>query len=70
MTGEGKPISEQAIHASEVLSVVQATKRHLAKLLRIDIDKVDRIIEEIRAIGLPLKTSISEDNRIFYWMEK
>lgn len=67
---DGKNISDKAIHAAEVLSVVQATKRHLAELLRIEIDMVDRILEEIRSVGLPLKTSLSDDNRIYYWMEK
>jgi hypothetical protein len=67
---DDKNISAKAIYAAEVLSVVQVTKRHLAELLRIEIDKIDPILAEIRSVGLPLRSSISEDNHIYYWMEK
>ena len=67
---DGKNISDKAIRAAEVLSVVQVTKIHLAELLRIEVGKVDQILQEIRSVGLPLKSSISDDNRVYYWMEK
>ncbi len=70
MSGNPKSISARAIYAGEVLSVFQATKRHLADLLKIDVSKVDQILEELRSMGMPLRSSIAEDNRIYYWMEK
>jgi hypothetical protein len=70
MAGDDKRISAEAIYAAQVLSVIQLTKRHLADLLKIDIAYVDRILAEIRSNGLPLMSSYSEDDRLYYWMEK
>jgi hypothetical protein len=50
--------------------VIQLTKRHLADILKIDIAYVDRILAEIRSNGLPLMSSYSEDDRLYFWMEK
>jgi hypothetical protein len=70
MDGDDKRISAQAIYAAQILSVIQLTKRHLAELLKIDIAYVDRILAEIRSNGLPLMSSYSEDDRLYFWMEK
>lgn len=70
MDSKDKQISAKAIYAAKVLSVIQLTKSHLAELLKIDIDYVDHILEELRSSGLPLMSSFSDDNRLFYWMEK
>jgi len=70
MDDDDKQISAEAIYAAQVLSVIQLTKRHLAELLKIDIAYVDRILAEIRSNGLPLTSSYSEDDRLYYWMEK
>jgi hypothetical protein len=69
MAGGGKPISPQAVHAAEVLSVIQVTKRHLADLLKVDVDIVDGILEELRSSGMPLMSSFAKDNRLYYWLE-
>lgn len=70
MAGDGKSISAEAVYAAQVLSVIQLTKKHLAELLKIDVDHVNLILEELRTSGLPLMSSFSQDNCLYYWMEK
>lgn len=70
MDGEDRPISTQAIYVAQILSVIQLTKRHLADLLKIEMDIVDGILREIHSKGLPLMSSRSEDDHLYFWMEK
>jgi hypothetical protein len=68
--GDGKPISAKALYASEVLTVVQATKELLARILDVDVSGVEEILNELRGVGLPLLSTKAEDDRLYYWIDK
>jgi len=67
---EGKFISDKTVQAIEVLLSVQATKETLARILKVEVLKVDEILAEIRSFDLPLLSSMAKDNRLYYWLEK
>jgi hypothetical protein len=67
---DGKFISEKTVQAIEVLVSVQATKETLARILKVDLPKVDEILAEIRSFDLPLLSTRAKDNRLYYWLEK
>lgn len=70
MGENGKFISEKTVQAIEVLVSVQATRETLAKILKVDLPKVDEILAEIRSFDLPLLSTRAKDNRLYYWLEK
>ena len=70
MEGDGKPVSAKALYASEVLTVVQATRELLARILGVEVAGVDEILNELRNFGLPLCSTRAEDDRIYYWIDK
>ena len=58
------------MQAIEVLLAVQATKETLARILKVEILKVDEILAEIRSFDLPLLSTRAKDNRMYYWLDK
>jgi hypothetical protein len=66
----GKFISEKTVQAIEVLVSVQATKETLARILKVDLQKVEDILAEIRSFDLPLLSTRAKDNRLYYWLDK
>jgi hypothetical protein len=67
---DGKFISEKTVQAIEVLVSVQATKETLARILKVEVLKVEEILAEIRSFDLPLLSARAKDNRLYYWLEK
>jgi len=67
---DGKSISEKTVQAIEVLVSVQATKETLARILKVEVLKVEEILAEIRSFDLPLLSTRAKDNRLYYWLEK
>ena len=67
---DGKFVSGKTVHAIEVLASVQATQETLAKILKVDVADIDRILEEIRSFGLPLLSAKAEDDRMYYWLDE
>lgn len=70
MAENGKFISEKTVQAIEVLVSVQATKETLARILKVDLQKVEDILAEIRSFDLPLLSTRAKDNRLYYWLDK
>ena len=67
---DGKFISEKTVQAIEVLASVQATKETLAKILKVEVSNIERILEEIRSFDLPLLSAKADDDRLYYWLDK
>lgn len=70
MGEDGKFISEKTVQAIEVLLSVQATKETLAKILKVEVSNVEKIIAEIRSFDLPLLSAKAEDDRLYFWLDK
>ena len=66
----GNFISEKTVQAIEVLLSIQATKETLARILKVEVLKVEEILAEIRSFDLPLLSARAKDNRLYYWLEK
>jgi hypothetical protein len=67
---DGNFISGKTVQAIEVLLSVQATKETLARILKVEILKVEEILAEIRSFDLPLLSTRAKDNRMYYWLDK